>query len=151
MRLQRSVRRWLSVAALAATIPVALSQPALAGPNAAPRIWTFEKCEVGVGVWQGTAKGPNGIPEPLETRLISLRATDDVLHVEFNWRVGNTYLAELSGTLNTSTGAVVMNGRVAEGSYEGSRVHEEGQLTDGSSSCFSGTIRVLPADSWRMD
>jgi hypothetical protein len=86
-----------------------------------------------------------GTPESLETHLTSARQTDGVLHVDFDWHVGDTYLAQLTGSLNLKTGAVVMNGQVAEGSYVGSQVHEEGQLYDPINSCFAGTIQVMPA------
>lgn len=146
MRFTRLGRHGATIAALAlAAVPVALIQPAAAAPDSAPLIWTFDKCAVAEGVWQGTAHGPAGVGEELETRLTGLRQTDDVLHVDFDWQVGDTYLAKLSGILNLKTGAVVMNGRVAEGEHAGSRVHEEGQLYDPENSCFAGTIRVLPA------
>lgn len=128
---------------VAAGALVALGQPATA--SSAPLIWTFDKCAAGSGTWQGTANGPTGVPEPLETQLTSIRQTKDVLHVDFDWYVGTTYLAQLSGTLNLKTGAVVMNGQITEGQYTGSQVHEEGQLYDPAKSCFAGTIRVLPA------
>jgi hypothetical protein len=145
MRLQHLGRRGLPIAALAAAIPLALAQPAAASPDSAPLTWTFDKCSVGPGVWQGTAQGPAGTSESLETHLTSARQTDGVLHVDFDWHVGDTYLAQLTGTLNLKTGAVVMNGQVAEGSYVGSQVHEEGQLYDPINSCFAGTIQVIPA------
>jgi hypothetical protein len=147
MRFTRLSRHGLPIAALAlaAAAPVALIQPAAATPDSAPLIWTFDKCAVTEGVWQGMAQGPTGAGEPLETRLTGLRQTDSVLHVDFDWQVGDTYLARLSGILNLKTGAVVMDGRVAEGQYAGSRVHEEGQLYDAENSCFAGTIQVLPA------
>jgi hypothetical protein len=145
MRYQRLGRTGLSIAALATAIPIVLSQPATASTSSAPLIWTFDKCATGPGVWQGIAHGPGNTEEPLETQLTSLRQTGDVLHVDFNWYVGETYLAQLSGTLNVTTGAVVMNGQVAEGSYVASQVHEEGQLYDPTRSCFAGTIQVMPA------
>jgi hypothetical protein len=55
--------------------------------------------------------------------------------------------ARLSGTLNTSTGHVVMNGRVIEGAHLGAVVHEEGQLVDAGSLHFQGLIRIMPATS----
>jgi hypothetical protein len=147
MGFQRLSRHGPSIAALvlAATAPVALAGPAAAVPESAPLIWTFDKCSVGPGMWQGTAIGPTGASESLETQLTSSRQTGNVLQVEFNWQVGTTYLAQLSGILNLKTGAVVMNGPVTEGQYVGSQVHEEGQLYDPVNSCFSGTIRVIPA------
>lgn len=136
--------RPIAALAVAAAVPIALVQPAAAS-DSAPLIWSFDKCAVADGVWHGTAQGPTGASEPLETRLTGLRQTDSVLHVDFDWQVGDTYLARLSGVLNLETGAVVMNGRVAEGQFAGSQVHEEGQLYDAENSCFAGTIRVLPA------
>ena len=147
MRFQRLGRTSLSIAALATAIPMLLSQSAAASASSAPLMWAFDKCATGPGVWQGTATGPGNIQEPLKTQLTSFRATGDVLHVDFNWYVGDTYLARLSGTLNLKTGAVVMNGQVAEGSYVGSQVHEEGQLYDSARSCFAGTIQVMPASA----
>ena len=133
--------------ALAATAPVALAGSATAAAQSAPLTWTFDKCSVGPGAWQGTATGPSGVAEPLQTQLTNYRQTGSVLQVEFDWHVGSTYLAQLSGVLNLKTGAVVMNGTVTEGQYVGSQVHEEGQLYDPANSCFAGTIRVMPASA----
>jgi hypothetical protein len=108
-------------------------------------MWTFDKCAVAEGVWRGTATGPDGTVSPMETRLTSIHVTGPVWHVGFDWHVFGVYLAKLTGTLNTSTGAVVMNGQVANGQYAGSAVHEEGTMTDAARSCFAGTIRVMPA------
>ncbi|KRC91069.1 hypothetical protein ASE25_21835 [Terrabacter sp. Root85] len=88
-----------------------------------------------------------GATASLRTRLTSVRAGGTVLHVTFDWEVGETFIAPLTGTLNQSTGAVVMNGVVAEGAHAGSQVHEQGQLYDPDRSCFTGTIQVMPATS----
>src|SRR5262245_34992916 len=137
----------IAALALAATAPVALAGSATAARPSAPLTWTFDKCAVpdASGAWQGTAHGPTGVVEPLHTQLTSGRQTGSVLLVDFDWHVGTTYLAQLSGVLNLKTGAVVMNGRVTEGQYAGSQVHEEGQLYDPANSCFAGTIRLMPA------
>ncbi|HYJ68974.1 MAG TPA: hypothetical protein VEX15_15095 [Nocardioidaceae bacterium] len=147
MKFKRFGRHGPSIAALAlaAATPVAVIGPATAAPASAPLVWTFDKCSVGPGMWQGTATGPSGVPELLDTEVTGSQQTDGVLHVDFNWQVGTRYLAQLSGVLNLKTGAVVMDGRVTEGQYVGSRVHEEGQLYDATRSCFAGTIRVMPA------
>jgi hypothetical protein len=145
MRLHHLAHRGLPIAALAAAVPLALAQPAAASTHSPPLTWTFDKCAVGAGVWKGTAQGPAGTSEPLATYLTSARQTASVLHVDFDWHVGDAYLAQLTGTLNLETGAVVMNGQVAEGSYLDSQVHEEGQLYDPTNSCFAGTIQVMPA------
>ena len=147
MRFKRLSRHGpsITVLALAAAAPVALAGPATAAPQSAPLTWTFDKCSVAPGTWQGTAYGPTGVAEPLQTQLTGSQRAGSVLQVEFDWHVGTTYLAQLSGVLNLNTGAVVMNGQVTEGQYAGSQVHEEGQLYDPANLCFAGTIQVMPA------
>jgi hypothetical protein len=97
--------------------------------------------------WKGAVNGDvNG---DLETRLLSLRETGPIWHVEFDWIIASanpatSFTARLSGTVNTKTGKVVMNGVVIDGYLEGAQVHEEGVLTDAAASRFEGTIRVVP-------
>jgi hypothetical protein len=49
----------------------------------------------------------------------------------------------MSGTLNTETGAVAMQGEVIEGWMLGAPVQEEGQMVDAETSTFEGTIRIM--------
>jgi hypothetical protein len=68
--------------------------------------------------------------------------------VRFDWIIEadeQSFVADLSGTLNLRTGSVVMDGTVSDGYREGARVHEEGQLVDAENSCFEGVIRILPS------
>ena len=140
-------RRGLRMSAAAAVMPLlALVHPGAARAEAAPLIWTFDKCATAYGVWEGTAS-IDGTTESLRTQLTGLRASGQVLHVTFDWQVGDTFLAPLSGTLNQATGAVVMSGVATQGAYAGSQVHEQGQLYDPARSCFAGTIRLMPATS----
>lgn len=58
--------------------------------------------------------------------------------VEFYWIVladdpDKSFIARLTGTLDTTTGAVEMTGKVTEA----------GQLRDATTSNFTGTIRVV--------
>ncbi len=98
-------------------------------------------------VWKGSVSGDvNG---ELETRLLNLRVTGVIWQVEFDWIItaanpAQSFTARLSGTLNTKTGKVVMNGVVIDGYLEGAQVHEEGLLIDQAASRFEGTIRVAP-------
>lgn len=129
-----------------ATLPgdAALSEAATA-PNQPVRL-EFAKCAIAEGVWEGTVTGDIG--GDLRTELTSLRITGPIWHVDFNWIVTageQSFVAALSGTLNTLTGRVVMNGTVIEGYLAGAQVHEQGQLVDAENSCFVGTIRVMPA------
>ncbi len=107
----------------------------------------FRKCITDpAGIWNGAVTGD--IVGDLETRLTYLEVTGAIWHVRFKWIVtadDESFVADLSGILNTATGAVVMNGTVAEGHLEGARVHEKGQLVDPENSCFEGTIRIMPA------
>lgn len=141
-----SSRRGLHAAALAAVTPLmCFAAPATADAASSPLTWAFDKCASAPGTWEGTVSGPSGGTEPLRTVLTDIRISSEVLHVEFDWEVGDAFVAHLAGTLNPATGDVVMNGQVAEGAYTGSQVHEEGQLSDAARSCFTGTIRVMPA------
>ena len=139
----RRGRRAITAIALAPLL--ALAGAGAAHADSAPLRWTFDKCAANTpGVWEGTATG-FGATVPLRTELTGGWESAHILHVTFDWQVGDLYLARLEGTLNQQTGAVVMNGTVAEGDYAGSQVHEEGQLYDAARSCFAGTITVLPA------
>jgi hypothetical protein len=133
-----------AIAATAIAPLLALAYAGAAHADSAPLTWTFDKCPVSASVWEGTATGL-GTTVPLRTELTGGWAAAHILHVTFDWEVGDLYVARLSGTLNQKTGAVVMNGTVAEGDYAGSQVHEEGQLYDADRGCFAGTITVLPA------
>lgn len=107
----------------------------------------FNKCLVDpAGVWEGEVTGDVG--GDLRTELTGLRIAGAIWHVRFDWVIDaddRSFVAALEGTLNTRTGAVVMNGRVIDGYLHGAQVHEQGQLVDAASSCFAGTIRIMPA------
>jgi hypothetical protein len=118
-----------------------------ATPHAPVRL-TFEKCLIDAvnWVWEGTVDGD--IAGDLRTELRDLRVTGVIWHVRFDWIISagdRSFTADLDGILNTRTGRVVMNGRVADGYLLGARVHEEGQLVDPENLCFEGTIQVMPA------
>jgi hypothetical protein len=139
---RRRGRRAIAATAIAPLL--ALAGASMAQADSAPLTWTFDKCAVSATTWEGTATGL-GTTVPLRTELTGGWASAHIVHVTFDWQVGDLYLAGLEGTLNQQTGAVVMNGTVAEGDHAGSRVHEEGQLYDADRGCFAGTITVLPA------
>jgi len=112
-----------------------------------PVLISFDKSTSGPGTWSGSVSGDvNG---DLSTTLLALTETGVIWHVTFDWVVDGdaSFTARLSGTLNTSTGHVVMNGRVIEGAYLDAVVHEEGQLIDSATLHFQGLIRIMPATS----
>jgi hypothetical protein len=115
-----------------------------AGVPAAPVELSFDKTAVADGVWQGTVDGD--ITGMLETRLTERRISGPIWHMRFDWIISagdQSFVADLRGTLNNNTGAVVMNGTVVEGYLLGARVHEEGQLVDAATLRFRGSIRVM--------
>lgn len=123
----------------------AVLSKAATAPNQPVRL-DFAKCAIAEGVWEGTVTGD--IEGDLRTELTSLRVAGPIWHVTFDWIVtagAQSFVADLSGTLNTLTGRVVMNGTIVEGYLAGAQVHEEGQLVDAENSCFAGTIRIMPA------
>ena len=130
-------------ALLGAVGAVSISTTATA--KAAPVHLTFHKQAIGPGVWSGAVAGD--IDGALTTRLIGLDDHKPVCRVTFDWIVDagdRSFTARLHGTLDTTTGAVEMKGRVIEGYLEGSQVREAGQLVDPATSAFEGTIDVRP-------
>ncbi len=99
-------------------------------------------------VWAGTVSGD--VSGGLTTKLTDLRVSGPIWHVRFDWIIAageRSFLADLSGILNTETGQVIMNGTVAEGWLQGAQVHEEGQLIDPATLRFVGEIVILPGTS----
>lgn len=97
-------------------------------------------------VWNGSVSGD--VSGALTTKLTDLRVSGAIWHVRFDWIIdagSRSFVADLTGTLNTNTGRVVMDGTVAEGWLQGAQVHEEGQLVDPATLRFVGEIRVMPA------
>lgn len=129
---------------------MALAWPASRVEASAPVYLNFDKSGGGGGVWNGTVSGD--IHGDLTTTLTDLRVSGPVWHVVFTWDIDDTdlgdgdqsFVATLSGVLNTKTGAVVMNGTVTDGYLLGAQVHEEGQLIDPATLRFNGSIRVMP-------
>lgn len=109
----------------------------------------FDKCLVDpAGVWEGQVTGD--VVGDLRTELTALEITGPIWHVRFDWIISagpRSFTADLAGTLNTTTGRVVMSGSVVDGFLAGARVHEEGQLVDALNSCFSGSIRIMPGSA----
>jgi hypothetical protein len=130
---------------LAASLLVGSAAAATAASD--PVLISFDKSTSGPGTWSGSVSGD--VDGDLSTTLLSLTETGVIWHVTFDWVVDGdaSFTARLSGTLNTSTGHVVMNGRVIEGAYLDAVVHEEGQLIDPATLHFQGLIRIMPATS----
>ena len=55
-----------------------------------------------------------------------------------------SFVARTTGTFDTITGRVVMDGVVTSGWHAGAPVHEEGQLIDSATFTFAGTIEIRP-------
>ncbi|HZJ09002.1 MAG TPA: hypothetical protein VFD39_04855 [Trueperaceae bacterium] len=107
---------------------------------------TFEKSSVGDGVWMGTVSGD--VTGQLVTTLMASDQSQPVWKIVFYWIVladdpSQSFIARMTGTLDTTTGAVTMAGRVIDGYQAGARVREVGQLQNAENSSFIGTIRVV--------
>jgi hypothetical protein len=128
-------------------VPLLIAFPAAATAANDPIQLSFDKSTSGPGTWSGTVTGD--VDGDLTTTLLSVTETGVIWQVTFDWVVDGdaSFTARLSGVLNTSTGRVVMNGRVIDGDYLGAVVHEEGQLVDPSTLHFQGLIRIMPATS----
>jgi hypothetical protein len=130
---------------LAASLGLLIGSSATATAANDPIQLSFDKSASGPGIWSGSVSGD--VDGDLTTALLSLTETGVIWHVTFDWVVDGdaSFTARLSGTLNTSTGHVVMNGRVIDGDYLGAVVHEEGRLIDPATLHFQGLIRIMPA------
>ena len=111
----RVLRIALAIAALSLLPPPAHLQAA----SSAPVRLTFSKSELTTPmVWQGTMTGD--IVGTLQTRLLNLRVSGNIWHVEFDFLVTGanphqSFTARLTGILNLKTGKVVMNGTPIDG------------------------------------
>jgi opacity protein-like surface antigen len=132
-----------------ATAAVAASA-AGASPSTTPVRIAFDKSisDPAAFVWSGAVSGD--VSGGLTTRLTGLTVTGPIWHVRFDWIIDageRSFVADLTGTLNTDTGQVVMDGTVVEGWLSGAQVHEEGRLVDPTTLRFVGEILVLPASA----
>jgi hypothetical protein len=106
---------------------------------------SFDKTAVSEGFWQGTVDGD--ISGTLITVLTDVQTSDPIWDVRFDWIIiagDQSFVADLSGTLNNETGAAVMDGTVVEGYLLGAEVHEEGRLVDPATLQFQGSIQLIP-------
>lgn len=106
---------------------------------------TFEKTAVVDGIWLGTVAGD--VTGRLVTTMVVADQSTSVWDIELYWIVladepTQSFVALLSGKLDTNTGAVTMSGRVRDGYLVGTAVHETGQLQDARTSAFKGTITI---------
>ena len=134
----------LLIATVAALI--AVSAPAAAVSPFQPVHLTFDKSATDVaGTWKGTVSGD--VSGGLTTQLLKLKVVGPIWFVTFDWIIDagpSSFTARLSGILNTSTGGVLMTGKVISGYRLGAMVIEQGQLVDAGHSEFVGTIDVMP-------
>jgi hypothetical protein len=143
----KSIRVAVGSAAVCAAViaPASMAAPALAG--AAPSYVTFDKHAdpARPGEFVGTTGG--AAPGTVHT-ICSLTPNNAVLfQLTCDWQISagaRSFDAPLTGTLNTETGNVVMNGQIASGWQAGAQVYETGHLVDPVAVQFVGTIRIAP-------
>jgi hypothetical protein len=142
--------KWFAVLLLAvasiAVVGAAEAHPA----KSRPIVVTFEKHVVDPDnlVFQGTTGG--AVKGTLESRMVpgSLTIDGPIWHFTFDWIVSakprhKSFVARTTGTFDTTTGSVIMDGRVIRGWHRGALVHEEGQLLDPATFTFAGEIQIL--------
>ena len=132
--------RWRALAAVFVLVAV------LAGVAAGQTVTlSFDKASASDTVWIGTVDGD--VVGTLTTVLIAADTSAPVWDVEFYWIVtandpAMSFVARLTGTLNTETGEVAMQGLVVDGYRHGATVDEAGTLYDPDRSAFRGTITL---------
>ena len=94
----------------AAAVPVAASPSATAANEPVRIDFVKSISDPDHFVWTGTVSGD--VSGGLTTRLTDLRVSGQIWHVRFDWIIDagdHSFTADLSGTLNNRTGAVVMS------------------------------------------
>jgi hypothetical protein len=139
----------LALASVAAAAGAAEAQAHRSNPK--PIVVTFEKHVVDPVnfVFQGTTGGK--VKGTLESRLVSLSGDGAIKTVTFDWIVTanakhKSFVARTTGTWDTTTGSVVMDGEVTQGWHRGAPVHEQGQLVDPATLTFAGEIQIFARD-----
>ena len=143
--------KWIVVLVLAGALAAV---PAATAASTAPGIdVTFVKHVVDpaafvfAGTTGGAAKGA------LESRLVDCAdCAGAVWTFTFDWIVTadaseKSFLARTTGTFDTTTGAVVLDGLVCSGWHAGDRVHEQGRLVDPGTLTFAGHIVIQPGSA----
>lgn len=132
-----------------ASAVLAVGTAAAQAERSRPIVVTFEKHLVDPAnlVFAGTTGGQ--VKGTLESRMVpgSLTIDGPIWRFAFDWIVTakarhKSFVARTTGTFDTTTGLVVMDGSVTEGWREGSRVHEEGRLIDPATFTFAGEIQI---------
>jgi hypothetical protein len=166
-QLRAAVMPWLGACAMVlvacdGTGPVGLADgygPADASASAhpipaAPVIATFEKdfmpgeSSETLLVWRGDVTIGDMTGDLVSTMNLAqpgTRLAGGTLHGTVLWEVtGDLEMVfETSGVVNLTTGIVRTNGRVVSGLFDGSRVHQQGQLDADLNA--AGFLRIAPA------
>ena len=124
---------------------LALSAPALAAQS--PIVLEFEKSNAADGYYVGTIDGGGTLQMWLAGRELHGNTQHFTATVQVDGSSAGSFTAVVRGKINLQTGAVVLNGTVTEGDYEGARVSEQSQLIGFSPLTFAGTISIMPASS----
>jgi hypothetical protein len=148
------MKRWLILLMAVGTTALAAGAGLAQAERAAPPIVvTFQKHVVDPTnlIFAGTAGG--AVDGTLMSRMVpgSLTIDGAIWHFTFDWIVGakprhESFVARTTGTFDTSTGRVVMDGRVTVGWHKGAAVHEEGQLLDPATYTFAGRLEIARGD-----
>lgn len=137
----------LALVSVAGAVGAAAAQAERSKPR--PIVVTFEKHLVDPVnlVFQGTTRGR--VKGTLESRMVpgSLTIDGPIWTFTFDWIVTaksqrKSFVARTTGTFDTNSGLVVMDGSVIDGWREGAAVHEEGRLIDPATFTFAGEIQI---------
>ena len=98
-------------------------------------------------VFEGTVS--DDVDGSLVSKLVTLNGIDGPnYNITFDWNVSagdKSFTARTTGTWNTDTGQVVMNGTIIAGYLNGAQVHEQGHLVDPATLTFEGVLQLMPA------
>jgi hypothetical protein len=113
-----------------------------------PMVLSFSQSSIGANTWAGRVSG--AIQGKLKTIMVCVDKTNPVWRVTIDWVVeaaepSQSFVARLTGTLDSHTGVTDMTGVITEGYLAGTTLHEMGRPVYPGHTTTLGTLRIVQA------
>jgi hypothetical protein len=113
-----------------------------------PIVLTFSQSSIGADMWAGRVSG--AVQGKLKTVMVSVDKTNPIWNVTIDWVVeamepSQSFVARLTGALDSRTGVTDMTGVITEGYFEGMTLHEQGRPLYPGHTTTVGTLSIMSA------